>query len=93
MKDECKEQEDGPTIEEQKLILQKDQDTAITEFKKIYADKSKKGLQQIKDKYNLLSQQINVDTSALTQAIQKKRIQVADGATDTNAPVRIQVQI
>ena len=69
MRDEFKESEDGPTLEEYKVTVQKEQEEAMTKLKSAYAEKSKQGLQQIKEKYNLLSQQINVDTSALTQAI------------------------
>lgn len=52
-----------------------EQAVALEAFKNEYNEKKKVRLQEIKDKYNALSQKINVDTSELTQAIQKKRLQ------------------
>ena len=66
---------DGFSLNDYKQKMKEEQRGAIQEFKERYNEKKKNGLQDIKNKYNELCQKVNVDTKALTQAIQKKRLQ------------------
>lgn len=60
-------------LNQQKEGINKDKLEEVEQFVKDQDVAKKKGLQEIKDKYNQLCQKINLDTNALLTAIQKKR--------------------
>ena len=60
-------------LNQQKESINTEKQTEINQFVSDQDVAKKKGLQEIKDKYNNLCQKINLDTNALLTAIQKKR--------------------
>ena len=56
-------------LNQQKEGINKDKQTDVEKFVQEQDVTKKKGLQEIKDKYNNLCQKINLDTNALLTAI------------------------
>lgn len=70
-------------LNQQKEGINKDKLEEVEQFVKDQDVAKKKGLQEIKDKYNQLCQKINLDTNALLTAIQKKRQQDKEAVEKT----------
>ena len=60
-------------LSKQKLEVEKEKEKDIENFVKEQDQIKKKGMQDIKDKYNQLCQKINLDANVLIKALQKKK--------------------